>query len=455
MSRADAPPGLPPRRFLADRMLSRLARWLRLAGEDVLAPALPGSHEPPRAELYRLARTESRIVLTRDRGFPGLKGERLLLVATDLDEQLLEFFSAFPGDPLARAFTRCTACNGPAPEVPREAVLAELPPQVWERGRDFRRCSQCGHVYWEGSHSHRIRDRLIKVREALRRPGRTMDAARASLPPTLAPDDQRGWARFDDFLRLLFARLDLSWSGYRRPRRSLRAPIIRRMSELGLRDYGQYLDYLDANFAEEKGRLTEILTVTVSRFFRDREDWAELARVAFPELARLGRPIGALSLGCASGEEPYTLRLLWDQPVPLIVDAFDVREDLLARAREAVYGPSSVHSVPPAILERCFAREGTGYRLDPAVAASVRFARHDFFHDPLGGPYDLILCRNVAFTYLDVGRQVEMACRLARAMAPGGFLMIGGKERLPEGSGPEGLELQRWGRCLYRAPIQL
>jgi len=88
--------GAGPRRFLADRMLARLARWLRVAGEDVIAPALPGSHEPAREDLSRIARAEGRIVLTRDRTFPLPRSDRLLVVATDLDAQLPRVLPGVP-----------------------------------------------------------------------------------------------------------------------------------------------------------------------------------------------------------------------------------------------------------------------------------------------------------------------------------------------------------------------
>ncbi len=349
------------RRFLADRMLARLARWLRVAGEDVLLPALPGSHVPTRDELARTARAERRIVLTRDRTFPLPRADRLLVVATDLDAQLREFYRAFLADPLAHAFTRCSLCNGIADEAAREDVADALPPAVRERGRDFRRCRDCGQVYWDGSHTARIRSRLEALRAELgvELGGRLPRHRRAEL----ALDDHCGWARFDDFLREILARLDLSWAGYRRPRRSLRPGLVARMAELGLRDYGEYLDHVAAH-PEERAQLAGLLAITISRFFRDREDWKALAELVIGELAARGRgdggPVRAASLGSASGEESYTLRILWTErapDVPLDLLAADVRTDVLARAKAAIYTATSVHSVPGDLLARHFTRE--------------------------------------------------------------------------------------------------
>jgi chemotaxis methyl-accepting protein methylase len=228
------------------------------------------------------------------------------------------------------------------------------------------------------------------------------------------------------------------------------------MAELGLRDYDEYLDHVAAH-PEESTRLAGLLAVTISRFFRDREDWKALDELVIGELAacgrRDGRPVRAASLGSASGEEPYTLRILWTERapgVPLDLLAADVRTDVLARAAAAVYTATSVHSVPDDLLARYFTREpGNVYRLDRRIADAVRLVELDFTRDPLPGPFDLLLCRNAAFTYLGAARQQEVADRLLGALVPGGFLMIGGGERLPAGAAATA-ELARVGRCLYR-----
>jgi len=199
------------------------------------------------------------------------------------------------------------------------------------------------------------------------------------------------------------------------------------MAELGLGDYEEYLDHITAH-PEESARLAGLLAVTISRFFRDREDWAELGELGLRELAARGRqgrrPVRAASLGCASGEESYTLRILWTEcapEVPLDLLAADVKADVLARAEAAVYTGTSVHSVPGDLLARYFRREpgaaGSVYRLDRRIADAVHFIHLDFTRDSLPGPFDLLLCRNSAFTYLGAARQEDAAGRLGAALA--------------------------------------
>jgi uncharacterized protein with PIN domain len=151
-------PGAEPR-FLADAMLGRLARWLRLLGFDTAYDAALGD-----AELARRALEEGRIVLTRDRALPEewRLPRVIVLRAESLREQLRELARALPLRG-GRAFSRCTHCNAPLEDVAREDVAALLPPRVRARQSDFRRCSACGRVYWEGSHVSRIRRALDEV----------------------------------------------------------------------------------------------------------------------------------------------------------------------------------------------------------------------------------------------------------------------------------------------------
>ncbi len=152
-------PELP--RFIADFMLGRLARWLRLFGYDTLYCR----HYDDRT-LIRLSRQEGRILLTRDTGITTSKacGEHIFLRSEQIDAQVLEVAHAlkklqmatFPEHP------RCSLCNGAVRMEERKALLDELPEHVLRHQSAFFRCSVCGKVYWYGSHAHGI----ISVRAA-------------------------------------------------------------------------------------------------------------------------------------------------------------------------------------------------------------------------------------------------------------------------------------------------
>jgi chemotaxis protein methyltransferase CheR len=144
------------------------------------------------------------------------------------------------------------------------------------------------------------------------------------------------------------------------------------------------------------------------------------------------------SAGCASGEEPYTLKVLWNLEVrPRFSDASldliatDMDETLLDRARRACYPAASLRELPPELIAGAFT-EGNGCRcLRPAHRQGIQFLRQDVRQEAPPGPFDLVLCRNLAFTYFAGSLQEAVLERIAAALAPQGVLVIGGHEHLP------------------------
>jgi chemotaxis protein methyltransferase CheR len=242
---------------------------------------------------------------------------------------------------------------------------------------------------------------------------------------------------FDAFLKRACPPLDLDWRKYRR--RSARHRVLARMAELGLTSFEDYLDILDRDAGEAAG-LAERMVVTVSRFFREASVWKTLEDRVLPHLmaATAGRrPLRAWSVGCAGGEEPYSLALLWQDRLRtryprrrLTILASDIDACSLRRARLAVYGGSSLREIPSALQEKWFAAQDNRRRLSLLLAARVRFLRHNFMADPLPGTFDLVLARYLPFTYYRGARRLQAARRLWRALRPGGALMIGAKETL-------------------------
>jgi uncharacterized protein len=147
-------------RWLVDEMLGRLARYLRFLGYD--AEYARGASD---ADIVKRARTENRRIVTRDRGLARRLDGSVLLARTDIAGQLQEFKRAFPGLRGEVRFDRCSLCNGRLRLFEEEP---HLPCQRSPRGRDELpagiryACSDCGHLYWEGSHTASIRARLAK-----------------------------------------------------------------------------------------------------------------------------------------------------------------------------------------------------------------------------------------------------------------------------------------------------
>jgi chemotaxis protein methyltransferase CheR len=250
----------------------------------------------------------------------------------------------------------------------------------------------------------------------------------------------------------------MRWAGFRQVRRQVCRRIARRIDDLGLDGPDAFRAYLEATPAEWR-HLDGLLHVTISRFDRDRGVFAFIGSAVLPDLARSAKrrraAVEAWSAGCASGEEPYSLVLLWSRcvagaypGVDLHVLATDADAAMIGRARAAVYTASSLRELPDEVRRQAFSRTGEMYGLLPVFREQVELRRHDV-RDPVpGGPYDIVLCRNVAFTYFDTELQRDVAARLRAAIRPTGALVLGAHERLPADAA--GFEPWSGHPCVYR-----
>ncbi|MGD0991439.1 MAG: protein-glutamate O-methyltransferase CheR [Gemmatimonadales bacterium] len=229
----------------------------------------------------------------------------------------------------------------------------------------------------------------------------------------------------------------LRLASYKQP--CLRRRLAVRMRACGAHTFGAYAEVLDAVPAEYD-RLLDALTVNVTRFFRNPETWALLGRRVVPELwARPGR-VRVWSAGCASGEEPYSLALLFAEHAAagegveaalarLRIDATDLDPEAVEVACRAEYPAAALAEVPPALLARWFSAEPP-HRVASALARRVRVAVHDLTREPPPAPpYHLIVCRN-AVIYFDRATQERIFAAFAEALVPGGRLLLGKVETL-------------------------
>ena len=150
---SDRPPHL-----LADCMLGRLAKWLRLLGYDTAYENDATDHE-----LARRARAEGRVLLTRDQELSERRGLRTLLIQSqELEQQVREVRDAL-GPPADPSLSRCSLCNVALQDISREDAADRVPQHVLNTQTEFRRCPQCGRVYWPGSHVETMEEQLEGV----------------------------------------------------------------------------------------------------------------------------------------------------------------------------------------------------------------------------------------------------------------------------------------------------
>jgi chemotaxis protein methyltransferase CheR len=246
-----------------------------------------------------------------------------------------------------------------------------------------------------------------------------------------------------EFLQWALPQLRMRWPGFRKVRKQVCKRVDRRLRELGLADVQAYREYLTAQPAEWPV-LDAFCRISISRLYRDRGVYDYLRDVVLPGLAAAALAGGQQALrcwsaGCASGEEVYTLRIVWQlavQPkfpdVGLQLVATDSDEEMLVRARRGCYRTSSLKDFPKAWLPLAFAESEGEYCVKSEFRDRIDFLLQDIRQEMPDGPFSLVLCRHVVFTYFDEALQKEVLGRILDRLLPGGFLVAGKQEPLPE-----------------------
>jgi chemotaxis protein methyltransferase CheR len=281
-----------------------------------------------------------------------------------------------------------------------------------------------------------------------------------SLAATAAPPPGRGEVAFTDADFAQIAAYAYRAFGLSLPESKkdlVYSRLVKRVRHLGLDSFAAYCQRLQGDLgADEHDTLVSALTTNVTHFFREAHHFDLLAeQVLRPRLAALkqGQRLRIWSAGCSSGMEPYSIAMTVLDLLPeaaqlnIRILATDVDPAILERARAALYSAEETRPIPDRMKATGLLPADAGrHRIAPRVTQMVRFAELNLMQDwPVRGPFDAILCRNVAI-YFDKPTQARLWQRFGALLAPGGLLCIGHSERL---SGPAEAEFRSVGVTAY------
>ena len=235
---------------------------------------------------------------------------------------------------------------------------------------------------------------------------------------------------------------NLSRKGYRKVRKGVKKRLSRHMQQLRCANANEYITALSRTPALER-ECRMHLTVSISRFFRDKRLWDHLENHILPQTLSTREGVFRVwSCSCARGEEAYSFKMVWDrlhQVHPNLPEldlwATDIDPVYLEMARVGAYGISSLKELPQHFIDRYFDKV-TGkqrYVVKPFLKEGVVFDLLDMRkHPPPHRRFDLIFVRNSLLTYY---RPPEMKMALEamlRVLVPGGILITGSHEKLPQ-----------------------
>jgi chemotaxis protein methyltransferase CheR len=195
-----------------------------------------------------------------------------------------------------------------------------------------------------------------------------------------------------------------------------------------------YKDYV----TELKGNITlynefvNYLTINVSEFYRNPEQWVVLGEEIFPLLLKKSKKIKIWSSACSTGDEPYTLVMVLNKYLPLNdikIIATDIDKEALEKAESGIYGTKSVENLPQAYLEKYFVKTDNFYKIKDEIKNRVEFKQHNLLADEFPKECDLIVCRNVLIYFTEEAK-AEIYVKFSQSLRGEGILFVGSTEQI-------------------------
>jgi len=213
------------------------------------------------------------------------------------------------------------------------------------------------------------------------------------------------------------------------------AQMKRRLTSLyEKKGYNSFEEYFSAINRDQElfNEFLDRITINVSEFYRNNKRWEVLEKNILPQILQRTKRPKLWSAACSSGEEPYTLAMVMSHFMPLTdvrILATDIDENILARAKMGMYPERSLQEAPEDMKKKFFTRDGSFYKVSEEVKRAVSFKKQNLLSDSYGGPYDLIVCRNVLIYFTEEAKDL-IYHKFSQCLNPGGILFVGSTEQI-------------------------
>lgn len=204
------------------------------------------------------------------------------------------------------------------------------------------------------------------------------------------------------------------------------------ISKNGITGYDKYVHALSTS-KERFDEFVNYITINVSEFYRNPDQWKVLDQEIIPELIRkFGTNLKVWSAACSTGDEPYSLVMALSRHIPvnkIHILATDLDKQVIQKAKVGLYSEKSVAAVPADLKQKFFTKVGPSYQISEAIKSRVEFKEHNLLRDAYPTDYHLIVCRNVLIYFTEEAKD-EVFRKFQKALATGGILFIGSTEQI-------------------------
>lgn len=196
--------------------------------------------------------------------------------------------------------------------------------------------------------------------------------------------------------------------------------------------YDKYVQLLK-NDKERFDEFVNYLTINVSEFYRNPDQWQLLDKAIIPELiSKFGKNLKIWSAACSTGDEPYSLVMALSRHIPLNqikIFATDIDKQVIEKAKTGLYSAKSIAAVPNDLKEKFFTQVGPSYQISKEIMNRVEFKQHNLLKDTYPTGVHMIVCRNVLIYFTEEAKD-EVFVKFQKALAPSGVLFIGSTEQI-------------------------
>ena len=236
---------------------------------------------------------------------------------------------------------------------------------------------------------------------------------------------------YEGFKKDVFQLTKIDLNAYKE--RQMKRRIDTLISKSGISSYKQYIELLK----KDKDKFEEFvtyLTINVSEFYRNPEQWKILEKSILPTLfEKFGKKLKIWSAACSTGDEPYSLVMLLSKFVPLSnieIIATDIDKQILEKAKAGLYTDKSLKALPEEFVTKYFEKinEKT-YAISDKIKSCVKFQQHNLLKDTYPSQCDLIVCRNVMIYFTEEAKS-DIYAKYTQALKPGAFLFVGSTEQM-------------------------